>query len=102
MGSHIHQKLYIGDVIYIKFLKPNNLTTTSLARALKVPTTRIHEILNGKRTITADSDLRLCKFFSLPEGSFLSMQHKHDLAMAKKRLQPILAEIELFSNHKKY
>lgn len=61
-----------------------DLSQTALARAIGVPPRRINEIVLGKRTVTADTDLRLARYFGLSEGFFLRLQTDHDL-MARRR-----------------
>jgi addiction module HigA family antidote len=73
-----------GEILLEDFLKPMSLSQTALARAIGVPPRRINEIVLGKRTITADTDLRLARYFGLSDGFFLSLQADHDL-MARRR-----------------
>ena len=60
-----------GEVLLEDFLKPMGLSQNELARALRVPPRRINEIVLGKRSISADTDLRLARYFSVSEGVFL-------------------------------
>src|SRR3989304_6262550 len=60
-----------GEVLLEDFLKPMGLSQTALARAIGVPPRRINEIVLGKRAITADTDLRLARYFGLSEGFFV-------------------------------
>lgn len=73
-----------GEILLEEFLKPMALSQTALARALGVPPRRINEIVLGKRAVTADTDLRLGRYFGLSEGFFLRLQADHDL-MARRR-----------------
>jgi antitoxin HigA-1 len=73
-----------GEILLEEFLKPMDLSQNALARAIRVPPRRINEIVLGKRAITADTDLRLARYFDLSEGFFLGLQADHDL-MARKR-----------------
>jgi addiction module HigA family antidote len=73
-----------GEVLLEDFLKPMGLSQTALARAIGVPPRRINEIVLGKRAITADTDLRMTRYFCLSEGFFLRLQTDHDL-MARRR-----------------
>jgi addiction module HigA family antidote len=73
-----------GELLSEEFLKPMRLSQTALARAVDVPPRRINEIVLGKRAITADTDLRLARYFGLSEGFFLRLQATHDL-MARRR-----------------
>jgi addiction module HigA family antidote len=67
-----------------EFLKPMDLSRTALAKAIGVPPRRINEIVLGKRTVTADTDLRLAGYFGVSEGFFPGLQTDHDL-MARRR-----------------
>jgi len=73
-----------GEILLEEFLRPMQLSQTALARSIGVPPRRINEIVLGKRTITADTDLRLARYFGLSDGFFLRMQIDHDL-MARRR-----------------
>lgn len=73
-----------GEILLQEFLKPMGLSQNALARAIRVPPRRINEIVLGKRAVTADTDLRLARYFGLSEGFFLGLQADHDL-MARKR-----------------
>jgi addiction module HigA family antidote len=77
-----------------EFLKPLELSQYALARALHVPPRRINEIVHGKRAVTADTDLRLCRFFGLSEGWWLRLQADYDVAQAKERMSEVLNKIE--------
>src|SRR5262249_36808062 len=68
-----------GEILMEEFLRPMTLSQTALARAIGVPPRRINEIVLGKRAITADTDLRLARYFGLSEGFFLTLQADHDL-----------------------
>ncbi len=63
-----------GELLLEEFLNPLEITAYRLAKEIKVPQTRISEIIRGKRSITADTDLRLCRFFGLSEGYWLRAQ----------------------------
>ncbi len=73
-----------GEILLEEFLKPMALSQTALARAIGVPPRRINEIVLGKRTVTADTDLRLARYFGLSDGFFLQLQADYDL-MARRR-----------------
>ena len=73
-----------GEILLEEFLKPIDLSQNALARAIRVPPRRINEIVLGKRSVTADTDLRLARYFGMSEGFFLGLQADHDL-MARKR-----------------
>ncbi len=73
-----------GEILLEEFLKPMGLSQNALARAIHVPPRRINEIVLGKRTVTADTDLRLARYFGLSEGVFLGLQADYDL-MERRR-----------------
>ena len=73
-----------GEILLEEFLKPMALSQTALARAIGVPPRRINEIVLGKRAITADTDLRLGRYFGMSEGFFLGLQTDYEL-MARRR-----------------
>lgn len=73
-----------GEILLEDFIKPMGLSQNALARALQVPPRRINEIVMGKRAVTADTDLRLARYFGMSDGFFLGLQVDHDL-MAKRR-----------------
>ena len=74
-----------GEILLEDFLRPMELSQTALANAIGVPPRRINEVVLGKRAVTADTDLRLARYFGLSEGFFLSLQADYEL-MARRRL----------------
>src|SRR5262245_13197968 len=68
-----------GEILMEDFLKPMRLSQTRLARAIGVPPRRINEIVLGKRAITADTDLRLARYFKMSDGFFLGLQADYEL-----------------------
>jgi addiction module HigA family antidote len=73
-----------GEILLEEFLKPMALSQNALARAVGVSPRRINEIVLGKRVVTADTALRLARYFGLSEGFFLGLQSDHDL-MERRR-----------------
>ena len=82
-----------GTLLREEFLEPMKLTPYRLAKEIAVPLTRITAILNGKRAITADTGLRLDRYFGLSEGYWLGLQHDFDLRAAKRELGSALTRI---------
>ena len=82
-----------GEMLLEEFLKPLSMSNYRLAKEIDVHPQRIGEIISGKRAVTADTDLRLCKFFGLSEGWWLRLQADYDTAMAKPALKKVLAKI---------
>lgn len=75
-----------GEILLKEFLEPMGLSQNALARATRVPPRRINEIVLGQRAVTADTDLRLAKYFGVSEGFFLGLQTDHDLRAKKREL----------------
>lgn len=76
-----------------EFMKPAGLTNYRLAKEIRVPAQRIGEIIAGRRAITADTDLRLCRFFGLSEGWWLKLQADHETRRTKATLANELEKI---------
>ena len=82
-----------GEILLEEFLKPMALSQNAVARAVHVPPRRINEIVLGKRNVTADTDLRLARYFGMSEGFFLGLQDDHELLEAKRALNGELDRI---------
>ena len=82
-----------GELLLEEFLKPMGISQYRLAKEIGVPAQRIGEIVAGRRAITADSDLRLCRFFGLSNGYWLRAQAAHDTEVAERTLRAKLATI---------
>jgi len=80
-----------GEILAEEFLKPLGLSINQLARDIDVPPGRISDIVNGKRAITADTALRLGKYFGVSPETWLNLQTDYDLRVAKRM---IWADIE--------
>ena len=83
----------VGEVLNSEFLEPLSISQNSLAKALSIPQNRLSDIINGKRGITADTDLRLCKYFGLTDGFFSGLQMDFERIAAKHRLQKDLKKL---------
>ncbi len=83
-----------GELLFEEFLVPMQISQYRLAKEIGVPAQRIGEIVAGKRAITADSDLRLCRFFGLSNGYWLRAQVAYDTEVAAKALAPVLRRIK--------
>lgn len=86
-----------GEILLEEFLKPMSLSQYRLAKEISVPAQRISEIVAGKRSITADTDLRLCRFFGLSNGYWLRAQAAYDTEVAERTLAPLLKNIKPWS-----
>jgi addiction module HigA family antidote len=82
-----------GEILLEEFLKPMGVSQNELARAIHVPPRRINEIVLGKRAVTADTDLRLARYFGMSEGFFLGLQADHDLMERRRELGAALKTI---------
>lgn len=82
-----------GEMLQEEFLKPLELTKYRLAKSIGVPAQRIGEIVAGRRAITADTDLRLCRFFGLSEGWWLRLQGSYDTALTRRKIGKALEKI---------
>jgi len=83
-----------GELLLEEFLKPMGISQYRLAKEIGVPAQRIGEIVAGRRSVTADTDLRLCRFFGLSDGYWLRAQAAHDTEVAAKALAEQLAQIK--------
>ena len=90
--GHLHNP-HPGEILMAEFLEPMKLSQSALARAIGVPPRRINEIVLGKRAITADTDLRLTRYFALSEGFFMRLQADHDLMARRREIESDLKAI---------
>lgn len=86
-----------GELLKEEFLVPMGISQYRLAKEIDVPPQRISEIVAGKRSITADTDLRLCRFLRLSNGYWLRAQAAHDTEVAEEALAETLASIRPWS-----
>src|SRR5512146_114191 len=82
-----------GELLHHEFLVPLGISQYRLAKEIGVPAQRIGQIIAGRRAITADTDLRLCRFFGLSSGYWLRAQAAHDTEVAEQELAPVLKRI---------
>jgi addiction module HigA family antidote len=82
-----------GEILMEEFLRPMGLSQTALARAIGVAPRRINEIVLAKRAISADTDLRLARYFGVSDGFFLQLQTDHDLLARRRKIGPALKAI---------
>jgi len=85
-GSKKMAPLHPGEMLREEFMKPLGLSANALALALRVPVTRISEIVNERRSITADTALRLARYFRMSPEFWLRLQTQYDLEVAEDRL----------------
>lgn len=83
-----------GEILNEEFLKPLNISVYRLAKDIQVPVSRIQDIIKNKRKITADTSIRLAKYFNVSDDFFLHIQTDIDIRNEKYRLQTIVNAIE--------
>ena len=83
-----------GELLWEEFMVPMGLSRYRLAKEIGVPAPRIGDIVSGKRSVTADTDLRLCRFFGLSDGYWLRAQAAHDTEVASAELAEEIERIE--------
>jgi len=94
MRKKLIAPIHPGEILLEEFLKPMGISQYRLAKEIGVPAQRIGDIVAGKRAITADTDLRLCRFFGLSDGYWLRGQARFDTETAKDSLVAELAKIK--------
>ncbi|SCY76959.1 addiction module antidote protein, HigA family [Lachnospiraceae bacterium XBB2008] len=87
----------MGEILLREFMKPNNISAYKLAQSINVPTSRIQDILHDRRKITADTSLRLARFFGTSDKYFLDIQNDIDLRQLKVELDQEIARIKPYS-----
>ena len=88
--------IHPGEILMEEFLKPLGISQYRLAKDIHVPPRRINEIVQGKRSISADTALRLSRYFNLSERFWLNLQARYDLEMQKDKLNGrIEAEVKV-------
>jgi addiction module HigA family antidote len=91
------EPIHVGEILLEEFMQPYNLSQNALAKALHIAPRRINEIVNKKRAITADTALRLSKFFGNSAEFWMNLQNRYELEIARDTLQEqIDAEVVLF------
>ena len=88
MTTKLLDPIYPGEILYEEFMKPLGVSINALAREIAVPPNRISEIVSGKRGITADTALRLGKYFGVSPEIWIGLQVDYDLRIAKRTTWP--------------
>ena len=86
MPRKVLEPIHPGEILLEEFLKPLGLSQYRLAKGISVPPRRINEIVHGKRAVTADTALRLSRFFGTSDRFWLNLQTRFDLEVEKDRL----------------
>ena len=92
------EPVHPGGILIEGFLKPLRVSQYQLAKELSVPARRINEIVHGERRITADTPLRLARFFGTSEGFWMNLQTRYDLEIERDRLGATLDDIRPMQN----
>lgn len=85
-----------GEILQEEFLEPLGLSQNALAQAIGVPSNRISELVRGRRGVTADTDLRLARYFCLSEGYWLRLQNTYDMMEARREAGKVIDRIKPF------
>jgi antitoxin HigA-1 len=97
-GAELMPAVTPGEILREDFMEPLGLSANALAKALHVPPNRITAILNGTRSITADTALRLARYFNTTPQSWLNLQKNYELEVASRTVgQTIAAEVKPFA-----
>lgn len=92
MAKHV-DPITPGEILKLEFLEPMGISQYRLAKETGIPAQRVGQIVLGKRSITADTDLRFCQFFGLSDGYWLRAQAAYDTEVARVKLEPELRRI---------
>ena len=87
MRTKMLAPIHPGEILMEEFLKPMGISQYKLAKDINVPARRINEIVHGKRSISADTALRLSRYFNLSERFWLNLQTRYDLEIQKDKLK---------------
>jgi addiction module HigA family antidote len=93
MSSTIMEPIHPGEILMEEFLLPLGITQNKLAVSIGVPPRRVNEIVHGKRGITADTALRLSRFFSNSSEFWMNLQSRYELELQSEALDAQLSEI---------
>jgi addiction module HigA family antidote len=97
MKTKVLMPIHPGEILMEEFLKPLNISQYRLAKDIHVPARRINEIVHGKRSITADTALRLSRYFNLSERFWLNLQARYDLEVEKDKFKGrIESEVKIY------
>ncbi len=91
-GKRRQSPVHPGEILAEEFLSPLGLTQYRLAKSLSVPARRINQIIHGTRAVSADTALRLARFFGTSDEFWLNLQMQYDLAVERDRLADRLAQ----------
>lgn len=95
--NHVIPDVHPGEILLEEFLKPLGISAYRLAKETKIPATRISQIIKGNRRLTADTALRLGKFFGNSAEFWLGIQMEYDLRKEKAAIECVLEKIEEYN-----
>jgi len=96
MSSEKLSPVHPGEILLEEFMKPLGISQYRLAKDIGVPARRINEIVHGKRAVTADTALRLSRYFDMSERFWLNLQAQYDLELQKDRLgERLVKEVQV-------
>lgn len=87
-------KVHPGEILREEFLKPMGLSANELARSIRVPAPRINDIVLERRGITADTAVRLARFFGMSEEFWMNLQLQYEVRAARQRLRSTIRKIQ--------
>lgn len=93
MSNQMLYNPHAGVILKEEFIEILGISQNALAKSIGVPPNRIHDIIRGRRGITADTDLRLCKFFGLSNGYFLRLQMDYEIMETNRHIKKMLQNI---------
>jgi len=97
MAEEKFPPIHPGEILLEEFLEPLGLSQYRLAKDISVPPRRINEIVHGKRAITADTALRLARYFETTDRFWINLQTRYDLEVEKDRLgEKLETEVQIF------
>ena len=85
--------IHPGEVLREEYLVPMNLTPYALAKAIDVPRTRIERLVNEQTAMTADTALRLGRYFGVPAASWMNIQSRYDIETTEDEMADVIAKI---------
>ncbi len=91
------EPIHPGEILLTEYLEPMDISQYRLAKDLDVPQTRIADIVKGRRSITADTGLRLSKFFGMSDAFWVNLQAHYDLEVERDRLADALENVRVYS-----
>ena len=89
--------IHPGEILLTEFLEPMGISQYRLAKDLNVPQTRIADVVKGRRSITADTALRLAKYFGMSDSFWANLQVHYDIEVERARLADDLEQVSVYS-----